>query len=290
MKPIVIAKKLCKHYGKNSVLNGINLTINQGEIVGIIGENGAGKSTLLKSILGLTQVKGELEVCGLNPIASQHALMEKVSFVADTAILPKWITPTQLFEYTAAVHPKFDRALAEKFIEKSKIGLNQPVKSMSKGMQTKLHLALASAIDSDLLVLDEPTLGLDILSRQTFYHDLLENHFDDNNTVIITTHQLEEIENVLTRLVLIDNGEILLDMQVEALSERFTWLSTNASNQVSAEAFNPLHHSQSIDSYDYLFDGVDAAQIAHLGKLTTPSLPRIVSTFMTIQQQGVDHV
>ncbi len=272
MTNIIQARHLNKFYGKQQVLNNINLQVNPGEIVGIVGVNGAGKSTLLKSLLGLTRVSGDLNVCGLNPRQAQDKLMQTVSFIADTATLPKWITAAQLFDYSEAVHPKFNRNLAEQFLENTEIKPNMRVKKMSKGMITQLHLALVIAIESDLLVLDEPTLGLDIIRRKAFYNSLLEDYFDHNNTILITTHQIEEIEHILTRVIFIDNGLIVLDEQIENLENRFIQLETLPEYQTQVEQLKPIYSQKTLSGHRYIFDGQDSQTLSQFGKINTPEL------------------
>ncbi|WP_440906521.1 ABC transporter ATP-binding protein (plasmid) [Catenovulum sp. SX2] len=279
MANIIQARNLHKRYGKAPALTDVNLTIEQGEIVGVVGTNGAGKSTLLKSILGLTSATGELTVCGLNPRQQQAKLMEKVSFIADTATLPKWITPAQLFEYSQKVHPNFDIKLAEQFLAKTNIKPDMRVKHMSKGMVTQLHLAIVIAINSELLVLDEPTLGLDVIRRKSFYNSLLEDYFDDNNTIVITTHQIEEVEHILTRVVFIDNGQVLLDVQMQDFAEQFVQLTTHASNQSQVELLSPIYTNKVLEGIAHIFDlknsDTTLEQIQQFGQTKTPSLADI---------------
>ncbi|KMT64993.1 ABC transporter ATP-binding protein [Catenovulum maritimum] len=290
MKPVIQATNLNKFYAKQQVLSGVNFTAQSGEIIGVVGTNGAGKSTLLKSLLGLTRVEGDIEVCGLNPREAHDKLMEKVSFIADTATLPKWITAAQLFEYTAATHPNFNLELAEAFLAKTKIKANQKVKTMSKGMVTQLHLALVIAIDSELLVLDEPTIGLDVIRRKSFYNSLLEDYFDDNNTIIITTHQIEEVENILTRAVFIDDGKIVLDMNIEDIPQRFAQIKVQPACQPQLEALKPIYQTKAIDGLVYFFDGFNPEQLTEFGEYKTPSLSDIFVALLEKQAVEVNHV
>ncbi len=289
MEYLVEAANLRKNFGKKLILQNIDLNISAGEIVGVVGANGAGKSTLLKGILGLTRVEGQLKVCGLDPYAAQHHLMNKVSFVADTAVLPKWITPKQLFDYTATIHPQFNRVLAEQFLENSEITPAQKVQNMSKGMITQLHLALAIAVNSELLVLDEPSLGLDLLRRKHFYEKLLQDHFDDNNTIIITTHQVEEIEHILTRLIYLENGKVMLDIQVDDLPQRFLQLTTRTNDHSQALAMKPIQSIQTLGGMRFIFDGLHPDQIAHLGEVSTPNLSNIILALMEQKQRETEH-
>ncbi|AWB65634.1 multidrug ABC transporter ATP-binding protein [Saccharobesus litoralis] len=289
MTNIIQASNLNKHYGKKQVLSNINLSVNAGEIVGVVGSNGAGKSTLLKSLLGLTRVDGDLTVCKLDPHASQHKLMEKVSFIADTATLPKWINAQQLFDYCAQVHPSFRRDLAEAFLSKTNIKPELPVKKMSKGMITQLHLAMVLAIESELLVLDEPTLGLDVLRRKAFYNNLLEDYFDDNNTIVITSHQIEEIEHILTRVVFIDDGKIALDINIDELENTFFQVTIKPEQQQQAELLKPIYCSNTIEGRSYIFQNANQQELQCFGTLKTPSLTDILVALMSNKTTEMEH-
>ena len=287
MKPIISAKKLQKKYGKNTVLNNINLQVNQGEIIGVVGINGAGKTTLLKSLLGLTRCQGELEVCQLNPYKQQAQLMKKVSFIADTAILPKWITTQQLLSYMEKMHPSFSLAKAQAFLSTTDIKPHTKVSKLSKGMVTQLHLALVVAIQSELLVLDEPTLGLDIIRRKQFYGHLLDDYFDENNTIIIPTHQIEDIEHILTRVVFIDQGTISADFSLEEIENRFTQITVNKENSQALLALQPIYSTSTIDGECFIFDGIEKASLRVYGQIKSPSLSDLfVALSSPIQQEA----
>ncbi|GGY77280.1 ABC transporter ATP-binding protein [Cellvibrio zantedeschiae] len=272
MSAIIHAKGIHKAYGKKIALNNVDLQIPAGRIVGLIGPNGAGKTTLLKGILGLATVEGDLRVLDLNPFTERVKLLEEVSFIADTAILPRWLRVSEALDYIEGVHPKFSREKAMGFLSKTNIALTNKVKDLSKGMVTQLHLALIMAIDSKLLVLDEPTLGLDIIYRKQFYEALLNDYYDAEKTVIITTHQVEEIEGILTDLLFINDGKILLETSMETLPEKFFELHVDANNKDAALALKPIHSRATLGGFVMVFENVDATLLEPLGKLTTPSV------------------
>jgi ABC-2 type transport system ATP-binding protein len=272
MEAIIRAQGIRKSYGKKIALNNINLTIPAGRIVGLIGPNGAGKTTLLKGILGLAQVEGDLHVLGLNPFSERVKLLEGVSFIADTAILPRWLKVSEALDYVAGVHPKFNREKAIGFLTKTNITFDNKVADLSKGMVTQLHLALIMAIDSKLLVLDEPTLGLDIIYRKQFYEALLNDYYDAQKTIVITTHQVEEIEGILTDLIFINNGEILLETPMEDIARKFFELQVDAANKEAAVALKPIHIRSVLGGYTMVFENSDLGQLTALGKVTTPSV------------------
>lgn len=272
MNSIINAQGLHKTYGTKIVLDNICLQIPAGRIVGLIGPNGAGKTTLLKGILGLTQLEGELKVLGLDPFADRVKLLEDVSFIADTAILPRWIKVSEALEYVAGVHPKFNREKAMSFLAKTHIAHNDKVKNLSKGMVTQLHLALIMAIDSKLLVLDEPTLGLDIIYRKQFYESLLNDYYDAQKTILITTHQVEEVETILTDLIFINNGKILLEIPMEDVANKFLELQVSAANKEAALALKPMHVRTVLGGFSMIFDKENREILAALGRVTTPSV------------------
>lgn len=272
MTAIIHAQGIYKKYGNKVALDKIDLQIPAGRIVGLIGPNGAGKTTLLKGILGLAAVSGELRVLGLNPFTERVKLLQEVSFIADTAILPRWIRVSEALTYIEGVHPKFNREKAMGFLAKTNIALNNKVKDLSKGMVTQLHLALIMAIDSKLLVLDEPTLGLDIIYRKKFYETLLNDYYDAQKTILITTHQVEEIEGILTDLIFINDGKILLETPMEDLPNQFVELQVDASNKEAALALKPIHTRTILGGFNMVYEGVDQRQLSALGKLSTPSV------------------
>lgn len=272
MDAVIHAQGIRKSYGKKIALDNVDLTIPAGRIIGLIGPNGAGKTTLLKGILGLAQVEGSLQVLGLNPFTDRVKLLEDVSFIADTAILPSWIKVSEALDYIEGVHPKFSREKAMAFLAKTKITPDNKVKSLSKGMVTQLHLALIMAIDSKLLVLDEPTLGLDIIYRKQFYESLLNDYYDAQKTIVITTHQVEEIEGILTDLIFINDGKILLETTMDELPNRFVELHVDAGAKQAALAHSPIHVRTILGGFSMVFENADAHQLQELGKVTTPSV------------------
>ena len=272
MNAVVAARGLSKRYKNAAALVNVSFEIQPGRIVGLIGPNGAGKTTALKAILGLTAFQGELSVLGLDPRRQRGKLMEQVCFIADVAVLPRWIRVSEAVDFVANTHPRFDRKKCEAFLARTKLTPNQRVKQMSKGMIVQLHLALVMAIDARLLVLDEPTLGLDILYRKQFYQSLLEDYFDENKTIIVTTHQVEEVEHILTDLMFIRDGRIVLDADMDAVGERFAEVLVGAERAAEARALKPLDERQVFGKSIFLFDGVARAQLEALGEVRRPSV------------------
>jgi ABC-2 type transport system ATP-binding protein len=269
---VIEARGLRKAFGANVALDGVNLHIDEGRIIGLIGPNGAGKTTALNAILGLTPYEGELKVLGRDPWSERDVLMRDVCFIADVAVLPRWARVTQLLEYVAGVHPRFDRAKAESFLARTTVRGTSKVRELSKGMVTQLHLALVMAIDARLLVLDEPTLGLDILYRKQFYDSLLNDYFDRNRTIIVTTHQVEEVEHVLTDLMFINRGRIVLNCSMEECEARYVEVTVNPEQAAAGRALRPIHERPMLGRSVMLFDGVDRKQLAPLGEARTPSI------------------
>ena len=272
MEAIIDAQGISKSYGKKIALDNVSLKIPAGRIVGLIGPNGAGKTTLLKGILGLASVEGRLQVLGLNPFTDRVKLLENVSFIADTAILPHWIKVSEALDYVAGVHPKFSYEKAMEFLAKTNIALDSKVKTLSKGMVTQLHLALIMAIDSKLLVLDEPTLGLDIIYRKQFYEALLNDYYDSQKTILITTHQVEEIEGLLTDLIFINDGKILLEVAMDEIPNIFTELQVDLSTKEAALALKPMHVRTTLGGFSMVFENASVDELGTLGKVTTPSV------------------
>ena len=272
MSNIVEAKSLTKNYGSFTALDGVDLTIPRGAISGLIGPNGAGKTTTLKALVGLCDVDGELSVAGRDPRIARHKLMEDVCFIADVGILPKWLKVSHLIDYVEAVHPRFDRKKAEKFLSTTDIPANKRIKDLSKGMVTQLHLALVMAIEVQLLVLDEPTLGLDIIYRKEFYDRLLNDFYDGNRTIIISTHQIEEIETLLSHLVFINKGKTVLDSSMSDLSDIYTEVLVDADMVEQAEALQPLYVKEFLGKKSYTFESASREQLKNLGELHTPSV------------------
>ncbi len=266
------ARGLRKSFGKTIALDGVNLRVEEGRILGLIGPNGAGKTTALNAILGLTPYQGELRVLGRNPWTERDQLMRDVCFIADVAVLPRWIWVSQALDYVAGVHPRFDRAKAEAFLAKTTIGRDRKVKQLSKGMVAQLHLALVMAIDAKLLVLDEPTLGLDILYRKQFYDGLLNDYFDRSRTIVVTTHQVEELQHVLTDLMFIDRGRIVLDCSMEEIESRYVELMVHPGQVAAARAFKPIYERDALGRSVMLFDRVERRQLSALGEMRTPGI------------------
>jgi ABC-2 type transport system ATP-binding protein len=270
--PIVSAKGLSKRYGTTVALDNVNLQIAPGRIVGLVGPNGAGKTTALRAILGLTEFEGELKVLGLDPRTHRTELMQQVCFIADVAVLPRWLRVGEAVDFVAGVHPRFSREKCEAFLARTKIKHTQRVRELSKGMIVQLHLALVMAIDAKLLVLDEPTLGLDILYRKEFYESLLNDYFDHEKTILVTTHQIEEIERILTDLMFIKDGRIILDASMEAVGDRYAEVMVDPDKADAARALKPLSERQIFGKSVFLFDGADQAHLSTLGELHKPSV------------------
>jgi ABC-2 type transport system ATP-binding protein len=270
--PIIHARNLTKTYGATKALDDVSFDIESGRIVGLIGPNGAGKTTALKAILGLVDFDGELSVLGFDPRKQRAELMEQVCFIADVAVLPRWIRVSEAIDFVAGVHPRFVRAKCEAFLSHTKIQPGMRVRELSKGMIVQLHLALVMAIDARLLVLDEPTLGLDILYRKSFYESLLSDYFDENKTIIVTTHQVEEIEHILTDLVFIRDGKIALAATMDEVGERYAEVMVNPDKADAARALKPLNERQIFGKSIFLFDGVERARLTALGELHKPSV------------------
>ena len=272
MSSVLSATALSKHYGKQAAVDGIDLDIQPGHIVGLIGPNGSGKTTTLKAALGLIPFEGELKVMGFDPRTQRDDLMREVCFIADVAVLPRWIRVREVIDFVAGTHPKFDRAKADAYLAKTKLKPSMKVKEMSKGMIVQLHLAIVMSIDARLLVLDEPTLGLDILYRKQFYQNLLEEYFDEGKTIIVTTHQVEEIEHILTDLVFIRDGKITLNTTMDEIAGRFTEVMVGSDNYASAKALGPLDERSVFGKTVFLFDGVERAELSRLGDVKTPGI------------------
>ncbi|THD81084.1 MAG: ABC transporter ATP-binding protein [Phenylobacterium sp.] len=266
------ARGLRKTYGTMVALDGIDLKVEEGRILGLIGPNGAGKSSALNAILGLTPFEGELKVLGLDPWTQRDQLMSDVCFIADVAVLPRWMKVSQALDYVAGVHPRFDRAKAERFLARTTIKRTSRVRELSKGMVTQLHLALVMAIDAKLLVLDEPTLGLDLLYRKQFYDTLLNDYFDGSRTIVVTTHQVEEIQHILTDLMFIDRGRIVLETSMEDFEARYLEVMVLPDQLAAARALRPIQEREVFGRSILLFDNVPRGQLAALGEVRTPGI------------------
>ena len=266
------ARGLRKAFGTTMALDGVDFRVEEGRILGIIGPNGAGKTTALNAMLGLIPYHGELRVLGRDPWKERDLLMRDISFIADVAVLPRWIRVSQALEFVAGVHPRFDRAKAEGFLAKTSIGLERKVKHLSKGMVAQLHLALIMAIDARLLVLDEPTLGLDILFRKQFYDSLLNDYFDRSRTIVVTTHQVEELQHILTDLMFIDRGRIVLSCSMEEFETRYVEVTVYPDQVAVARALKPMYERQVFGRTILLFDRVERGRLLQLGEVRTPSI------------------
>jgi ABC-2 type transport system ATP-binding protein len=269
---VIEARGLRKAFGTTIALDRVDLRVEEGRILGLIGPNGAGKSTALNAILGLTQYQGELKVLGRDPWTERDQLMCDVCFIADVAVLPRWARVSQMLDYVAGVHPRFDRTKAEGFLAKTDIKHASKIRELSKGMVTQLHLALVMAIDAKLLVLDEPTLGLDILYRKQFYDSLLNDYFDRTRTILLTTHQVEDVQNVITDLMFINHGRIVLSCSMEEFESRYLEVAVLPERLSAARALKPMHERQVLGRSILLFDHADRQQLAALGDVGTPSI------------------
>jgi ABC-2 type transport system ATP-binding protein len=272
MSSLVTARGVSKHYGPVRAVDNVDFDIEKGRILGLIGPNGAGKTTLLKAMLGLTDCDGDLSVLGLDPFHQRKQLMREICFIADVAVLPRWIRVSQLLDYVEAVHPNFSRSRAENLLRQTKVQSQAKVKQLSKGMVTQLHLSIIMAIDAKLLVLDEPTLGLDILFRKEFYANLLNDYFDEERTILITTHQVEEIENLLTDVMFINDGKILLDASMDDLGEKYVELMASGENAVKARGLGPIAANEVFGKSVLLFEGVTRENLEGLGDIRIPSV------------------
>ena len=272
MTSLVSASGVSKHFGDLRAVDNVSFEIEKGKIVGLIGPNGAGKTTLLKALLGLTDCQGQLSVLGLDPFRQRKEMMKNICFIADVAVLPRWIRVSQLLDFVENTHPNFSRSRAEEFLAETKIKRESKVRELSKGMVTQLHLSIIMAVDAKLLVLDEPTLGLDIIFRKEFYGNLLNDYFDGERTILITTHQVEEIENLLTDIMFINGGKIILDTSMDAISESFTELLTSGADAEAARALGPLHERDIFGKHVMTFENVGRDKLEGLGELHTPSV------------------
>lgn len=272
MTSLVNARGVSKHFGAVRAVDDVSFEIEKGKILGLIGPNGAGKTTLLKAVLGLTDCEGDLSVLGLDPFKQRKELLKNICFIADVAVLPRWIRVTQLLDFVESVHPNFSRKRAESFLSQTKVRSDAKVRELSKGMVTQLHLSIIMAIDAKLLVLDEPTLGLDILFRKEFYSNLLNDYFDEGRTILITTHQVEEVENLLTDIMFINDGKILLDAPMESLADSYAELMTSGEDAIKARGLGPIAEHEMFGKSVFLFEGISRDNLAGLGELRTPSV------------------
>jgi ABC-2 type transport system ATP-binding protein len=283
---VIEARGLRKAFGTTNALDGVNLRVEEGRILGLIGPNGAGKTTALNAVIGLTSYQGELKVLGRDPWTERDQLMRDVCFIADVAVLPRWMRVSQAIDYVAGVHPRFDRAKADGFLAKTDIRRASKVRELSKGMVTQLHLALVMAIDAKLLVLDEPTLGLDILYRKQFYDSLLNDYFDRSRTIVVTTHQVEDVQHVLTDLMFINRGRIVLDCSMEEFEAHYLEVMAHPEHVAAARGLKPIHERQVFGRSILLFDHVDRQELAALGEVRTPSIADVFVALMGNAARG----
>lgn len=269
---LISVENVNKAYGDFTALTDVNFHIEPGQIVGLLGPNGAGKTTLLKALLGLLPYSGKIDICGLNPRKHRIELLRQLCFISDVATLPKWMTVAQAINYVDGVHPKFNKSLAQKMITEADIPFHKKVAELSKGMVTQVHLALVMAIDAKILILDEPTIGLDIVHRKLFYTKLLEDYFDENKTIIISTHQVEEIQHIISELMIINKGKIVTQIPFENFAERFVQLKCQPENMDKAEALKPIYKTKDFNGYRYIYENVDRISLSELGVLSTPDI------------------
>ena len=288
--PCIEARGLRKVFGATVALEGIDLRVEEGRILGLIGPNGAGKTTALNAILGLIPYEGQLRVLGRDPWVERERLMTDVSFIADVAVLPRWIRVSDAIDYVAGVHPRFDRAKAQEFLAKTSIKHSSRVRELSKGMVAQLHLALVMAIDARLLVLDEPTLGLDILYRKQFYDSLLNDYYDRSRTIIVTTHQVEEIQHVITDLMFIDRGRIVFGCNMEEFESRYAEVTVKPDRLEAARALKPMHERQVLGRSILLYDGAERPKLAALGEVRTPGIADLFVAIIGSQNKMPDAV
>ena len=272
MSSLVTAKGVSKFYGNLAAVDNVSFEVEKGKILGLIGPNGAGKTTLLKAVLGLTDCQGQLSVLGLDPFRQRKEMMKNICFIADVAVLPRWIRVSQLLDFVANTHPNFSRSRAEELLAATKIKKESKVRELSKGMVTQLHLSIIMAVDAKLLVLDEPTLGLDIIFRKDFYGNLLNDYFDGERTILITTHQVEEIENLLTDIMFINGGKIILDSSMEAIPDSYAELLTSGEDAETARRLGPLHERDVFGKHVMTFENVAREKLVGLGEIHTPSV------------------
>jgi len=286
--PVIEARNLRKAYRKTLALSGVDLTVGEGRILGLLGPNGAGKTTALQAMLGLISHEGELRVLGCDPWTEREQLMHHVCFIADVAVLPRWIRVRQAIDYMQGVHPRFDRARAEAFLARTTIRSDARVRELSKGMVTQLHLALAMAVDAKLLVLDEPTLGLDLLYRKQFYDTLLNDYVDHTRTIVVSTHDLHEVQHILTDVVVLDRGRVALACTMEELEARYLELVTTPDKAAAARGLGPIHERPLFGRTAFLFDGVDRARLEPLGDVRTPHLSDLFVALMNSRYPSLE--
>ena len=283
---VIKARNISKAYAGSSALSGFNLDVYSGQIMGLIGPNGAGKSTFLQAVLGLVDTSGELEVLGLSPKKDRHELLSRVCSITDVAVMPRWMKVEQVLNYVEGVHPRFDISKARKILSKTNIKMNSRVRTLSRGMVVQLHLSIVMAIDAELLVLDEPTLGLDLSYRKEFYSQLIEDYFDGNKTIIISTHQVEEIEGVLSDVVFMDQGKEVMSGSIDELNQKFLELRPKAENLEKAKALNPIYIRTELGRPVYLYENAEAEKLRAFGELHPPAIADLFLAVMKKNKEG----
>ena len=281
------AKGIIKSYDNNHALNGIDLEVRSGQVLGLIGPNGAGKSTFLQAVLGLLNTEGELEVLGLDPRKDRHKLLQKVCSITDVAVLPKWMTVEQVLQYVDGVHPRFNIEKAKSILSQTDIKNKSKIKTLSRGLVVQLHLSIVMAIDAELLVLDEPTLGLDLVYRKEFYSQLIEDYYDGNKTILISTHQVEEIEGVLSDAIFMNQGKVVMKDSIDAINEKFLELRPNQDSLEKAKSLNPMHTRTELGREVLLFEGTEKDKLTGLGEVRPPF---IADLFMAIMDKTKSEV
>tara|TARA_B100000378_G_scaffold276025_1_gene273109 strand:+ start:166 stop:1041 length:876 start_codon:yes stop_codon:yes gene_type:complete len=277
---VIKARNIVKNYKSSQALSGLNLDVYSGQIVGLIGPNGAGKSTLLQAVLGLVRTEGELKVLGLSPKEDRHKLLKRVCSITDVAVMPKWMTVQQVLHYVSGVHPKFDVSKARKILASTDIKSSSKVRALSRGMVVQLHLAIVMAIDAELLVLDEPTLGLDLAYRKEFYSQLIEDYFDGNKTIIISTHQVEEIEGVLSDVVFLNHGRAVLTESVDSLNQKFLELRPHSDHLERAKAMNPIYTKTELGRPVFLYENTEKDKLSAFGEVHPPAIADLFLAIM----------
>jgi ABC-2 type transport system ATP-binding protein len=285
---VVKARGVKKKYSDNNALNGFDLDLRQGQILGLIGPNGAGKSTFLHAVLGLLKTEGSLEVLGLDPFKDRHELLKRVCSITDVAVLPKWMTVDQVLDYVEGVHPEFDPKKARHILSKTNIRKKSKVRTLSRGMIVQLHLSIVMAIDAELLVLDEPTLGLDLVYRKEFYSQLIEDYFDGNKTILISTHQVEEIEGVLTDVVFLDKGQAIMTESIDSLNQKFLELRPHGDNEEKAKSLNPINIRSELGRKVFLYENTDTDKLSSLGDVRAPYIADLFVAIMNPSSQSGD--
>ena len=277
---VIKARNIVKNYKSSQALSGLNLDVYSGQIVGLIGPNGAGKSTLLQAVLGLVRTEGELKVLGLSPKEDRHKLLKRVCSITDVAVMPKWMTIQQVLNYVSGVHPKFDISKARKILSSTDIKSSSKIRALSRGMVVQLHLAIVMAIDAELLVLDEPTLGLDLAYRKEFYSQLIEDYFDGNKTIIISTHQVEEIEGVLSDVVFLNQGRAVLTESIENLNQKFLELRPHSDHLERAKAINPIYTKTELGRQVFLYENIEEDKLSAFGEVHPPAIADLFLAIM----------